>query len=214
MQSGIVALGFDSYNLGHQKRCKRQFMQEPTLTTWTSQDLLNYDRDNWYDRDPLLAHAASSAPALSWLATDWNGDQTYGDYTEYIVSLGIKSGVTAPLITQHGALSAISVLSFSSTHHAPKVAAAVLVLGQVAMTRATTLGLVKRDDIALEAGALVTLSAQQLEILDWARQGKSNRDIAVISGSTKRAIDYHMSEILRKLNVSGRSQAIAILASK
>lgn len=213
-QSGIVALGFDSFNLGHQKHCKRQFMIEPTLTSWTAQDLQNYDRDNWYDRDPLLARAASKERPQTWSATDWRGNQHYGDYSEYIVELGIKNGVTAPLSNHRGTLSAICVLSFTPNLHGPKVASAVAVIGQVAMTRAATLGLVEADDNLAKAQALVTLSPQQLEILDWARQGKSNRDIAEISGSSKRAIDYHMSEILRKLGVSGRSQAIAILASK
>lgn len=67
-------------------------------------------------------------------------------------------------------------------------------------------------DTAPERLADTNLSARQLEILNWAAQGKSNGDIAVILGQSKRAVDYHMSEILRKLKVSSRSQAIAFLS--
>jgi LuxR family transcriptional regulator len=52
----------------------------------------------------------------------------------------------------------------------------------------------------------------QLEVLTWAAKGKSNADIAIITGQSTRSVSYHMSEILRKLGVSGRGQAIALLA--
>jgi DNA-binding CsgD family transcriptional regulator len=53
------------------------------------------------------------------------------------------------------------------------------------------------------------LSTVQAEILKWASEGKSNRDIADIMSLSKRGVDYHMSEILRKLGVVSRTQAIA-----
>ena len=56
------------------------------------------------------------------------------------------------------------------------------------------------------------LTGVQLEVLTWAAKGKSNADIAIITGQSTRSVSYHMSEILRKLGVSGRGQAIALLA--
>ena len=56
------------------------------------------------------------------------------------------------------------------------------------------------------------LTNRQLEILNWAAAGKSNGDIATILSQSRRAIDYHMSEILRKLRVTSRTQAIACAA--
>lgn len=56
------------------------------------------------------------------------------------------------------------------------------------------------------------LTGVQLEVLTWAAKGKSNADIAIITGHSARTVSYHMSEILRKLGVSGRGQAIALLA--
>lgn len=42
--------------------------------------------------------------------------------------------------------------------------------------------------------------------------GKSNAEIAIILGQTKRGVDYHISEITRKLGVTSRVQAIVIYA--
>jgi DNA-binding CsgD family transcriptional regulator len=60
--------------------------------------------------------------------------------------------------------------------------------------------------------AHLPLSGTQLNFLRWAAEGKSSADIAAISGATRRAVDYHFAEILRKLGVASRVQAVAWLA--
>lgn len=61
-------------------------------------------------------------------------------------------------------------------------------------------------------GTASPLSGIQHNYLRWAAEGKSSGDIAVIAGATRRTVDYHFAEILRKLGVSSRAQAIAWLA--
>lgn len=65
---------------------------------------------------------------------------------------------------------------------------------------------------AAEGGRPAVLSTIQLNYLRWAAEGKSSADIAVITGASRRAIEYHFTEILRKLSVSSRAQAVAWLA--
>jgi DNA-binding CsgD family transcriptional regulator len=60
--------------------------------------------------------------------------------------------------------------------------------------------------------AHLPLSGTQLNFLRWAAEGKSSADIAAISGATRRTVDYHFAEILRKLGVASRVQAVAWLA--
>lgn len=64
----------------------------------------------------------------------------------------------------------------------------------------------ERNSRLLELG----LTERQVEILTWAAKGKSNGDIATILSQSRRAVDYHMSEILRKLGVTSRAQAVAL----
>jgi DNA-binding CsgD family transcriptional regulator len=56
------------------------------------------------------------------------------------------------------------------------------------------------------------LSTIQLNFLRWSAEGKSSADIAIITGANRRTVEYHFAEILRKLRVSSRAQAIAWLA--
>lgn len=62
------------------------------------------------------------------------------------------------------------------------------------------------------AKATSPLSVIQLNFLRWAAEGKSSADIAIITGASRRAVEYHFAEVLRKLSVSSRAQAIAWLA--
>jgi LuxR family transcriptional regulator len=91
----------------------------------------------------------------------------------------------------------------------PQNALAVAILSTFAIAKAETLGL-SPSISADEASALRSLSPPQREILKWVAAGKSNFDIATILGLPERTVRYHVSEILRKLGVVSRSQAVVI----
>lgn len=51
------------------------------------------------------------------------------------------------------------------------------------------------------------LTERQLECLEWAAQGKSSADIAIILGLSKRTVDEHLGTACEKLGVKTRVQA-------
>ena len=53
------------------------------------------------------------------------------------------------------------------------------------------------------------LSKREFEVLQWAKEGKNNGDIAIILSISERTVKFHLSNIFNKLNVVNRSQAIA-----
>ncbi|EGJ19540.1 Response regulator receiver protein [Cereibacter sphaeroides WS8N] len=61
---------------------------------------------------------------------------------------------------------------------------------------------------------LAKLSPRQIEILDWIAHGKSNSEIALILGLSRRNVTYHVSEILKKLDVTSRTQAVGIYTGR
>ncbi|GEM_PF-1682171 len=213
MQKGIERLGFMTYNLSCHKKTPIEFMTEPTLTSWPQEDLVVYDTDRWYDRDPLLAYAAQPGLPKVWTPDDWRNSTRYGEYAEYLDEVGILSGVTAPLVYKRGLISAITTLSFTQAHHTNESATAIYIIGQAAMFRADVIGVTEVSTNSY-IKPFYNLTELQLEILDWASKGKSNGDIAVITRRTKRVINYHMSEILRKMGVASRGQAIAVYSGR
>lgn len=57
------------------------------------------------------------------------------------------------------------------------------------------------------ADALIT--AREMEILRWVRDGKSNQEIGDILGISPLTVKNHVQKILKKLNVQNRAQAVA-----
>lgn len=211
VQRAITRLGFDTFNLSAYKPSKHHFMLDPTLTSWTDGDFGRYDDEDWYERDPLLAHAVTSGGPLLWSADSWQGSTMFAQYGEYLGSLGLKWGVTAPLSQRNGAISAITALSFGDACFTKETATAVYIIGETALIRASALGLAEARAPQIEA--MQSLSALQMEILHWVRHGKSNSEIAQIINRSHRMIVYHLSEILRKLGVASRAQAAAIYST-
>ena len=56
------------------------------------------------------------------------------------------------------------------------------------------------------------LSAREMEVLDWLKQGKSSWDISVILDISERTVNFHVYNIMRKLGATNRPQAVAVAA--
>jgi transcriptional regulator EpsA len=54
-----------------------------------------------------------------------------------------------------------------------------------------------------------TLSARELQVLDWVREGKTNQEIGQILDISPLTVKNHIQKILRKLDVTNRAQAVA-----
>lgn len=54
------------------------------------------------------------------------------------------------------------------------------------------------------------LSKRERQVLELASQGKTSEDIALIAGLAEATVNNHIYRIMKKLNVSSRSQAIAV----
>lgn len=206
LSAALERLGFASFNMAVLKADKRQFMTEPTLTSLSWQDLSHYEERQWHLRDPLLDYSTTGGAPLAWTVDDWDAD---AEYSQFLRQQGLRCGVTVPLLCTRSEISAITGLSYSRDAFDAATANAVKILGEVTAERSCGLG-ITRGSTQAEINALRSLSEQQLTILEWARQGKSNSDIAVITNRSKRAVDYHMSEILKRLDVTSRAQAISI----
>ncbi|MCJ2367897.1 helix-turn-helix transcriptional regulator [Aeromonas dhakensis] len=53
------------------------------------------------------------------------------------------------------------------------------------------------------------LSIRELEVCQWAAEGKQVSDIAQILGITPRTVTFHLNRVVEKLGASSKSQAIS-----
>ena len=54
----------------------------------------------------------------------------------------------------------------------------------------------------------ITLTPTELEILNWIKEGKSSWEISLILNKSERCINFHTSNILKKLDVMNRTHAV------
>ncbi|MGX5736035.1 helix-turn-helix transcriptional regulator [Bosea thiooxidans] len=214
MAESFARLGYDHFIMGVDARRREELGNAPTLTSLSDDAMKRYRIGNLAECDPMLAHAWNSDEPLHWSGGKDRG--TYKNdcerrYAEFLRNLPLLSGIAIPLSRVAGKVSAIFVGSRGDVVHAPNAVRRVTVIAKVAMMKAALLGIANDGSQAALLDA--ELSSRQLEILQWAARGKSNADIAVITGQSKRAVDYHVSEILRKLKVSSRAQAVALTAA-
>lgn len=59
-------------------------------------------------------------------------------------------------------------------------------------------------------GPVTELTTREIEVLNWLKDGKSSWDISMILNCSKRVVDFHVTNIKRKLNAVSRAQAVAI----
>lgn len=206
---GFSALGFGSFCLSCYKTSKHELALDPTLSTWPTWFVEEYERNNWTDWNPNLERAAAGTETFSWNIDNQYEGRKEQDYIDFLKSTPMKGGLSIALPRRPGTVSGISIESHKAKHFSPAIVNALTVIANAAQMKAELLGLcpvVSAD----ESWHLNTLSPSQLEILKWSSEGKSNADIATIMRLSERAIKYHMGEILRKLGVATRSQAAAM----
>ncbi len=65
-----------------------------------------------------------------------------------------------------------------------------------------------RDREEMRSPGKTVLTKREIEVLQFVSGGYSNGEIAGFLDITERTVKYHVSEILRKLDVSGRTEAV------
>ncbi|MCW5719647.1 MAG: autoinducer binding domain-containing protein [Devosia sp.] len=208
LSESFLTFGFGSFNLGLHKLDKHELTLDATLMTWSNDFVVEFERKNWAENNPMLDRAIIAEHPFCWSVNDRHQDRLKQSYIDYLVTTPLKGGISVPLPRRPGTVSSISVESHTRTEFSDADISTVALIANSAMMRAETLGLCRQVSID-EAQARDALTPVQVEILKWAAAGKSNLDIAMILNMTKRNVEYHMSQIFRKFSVASRSQAVA-----
>ena len=53
-----------------------------------------------------------------------------------------------------------------------------------------------------------------MEVLGWLKEGKTSWEIAVLLQISERTVNFHVANIMKKMDAKNRTQAVAIALSK
>lgn len=170
----------------------------------------HYQSRGYLRHDPAVRHCARSARPAVW--ADLLGSESVERRSKQVMreaaEFGLVSGLSVPIRDPHGVLGLLSLsterpmaLARRDIQHSQPFlmllsvhvheAACRLINGGTAPTRSTP------------------LTAREQECLLWSAEGKTSWEIAQILGISERTVVFHLQNVMQKLDVSSRQQAVA-----
>jgi len=178
---------------------KQQIFTQNLPKEW--QDI--YFQRKFYNQDPVLAAILKTNSAVDWYHATSQAEHVNADFKNISQKHVGQHGLSILVKTKVGSTIISLVMNENSIkpHHfqlleyiAPHVHEVFNRTGEYQRNRVQTPNLSKRE----------------LEVMNWAKQGKSNIKISYQLAISERTVKFHFTNIFNKLDVKNRSQAIAI----
>jgi LuxR family quorum-sensing transcriptional regulator LasR len=176
------------------------------LSNYSSAWLKKYDSEKMGYIDPAVTHVMSKTTPLIWSPEVFSQGRQREMYEE-ANSYGLCSGVSLPI---HGANGELGIVCFVSDDSSSR-------FNQYIISSLPELSCF-RDFIFESSGKFMKsapsqvppahITTRELECLKWGAAGKSSWEIGQILHCSEATVNFHFSNIRRKLNSKSRQQAV------
>jgi DNA-binding CsgD family transcriptional regulator len=214
IQEIVLQLGFQSfmYGVGVGKtlhRDERYFVWATVPPEWIAE----YDRNSYVEIDPRVTHAWDSLPPpLIWDSRIADGDPRVEKFLERAAAFGIGSGVAIYLHDDETKV-LVALNQPQRTITEKRRSEMSRSLGD-AMQLASIFHLIFMKSVVAKGIAPFQqgrpLSSRECQCLTLAARGMTSHDIGLKLSITERTVNFHFSNIISKLGVLNRKEAIAI----
>jgi LuxR family quorum-sensing system transcriptional regulator SolR len=202
-------MGFDHFRLGFIFPSSIQRPDVRIFNGCPAEWVQAYDKQRFFAVDPVVRKGMNQSTPILWanLITECCDQQDIAGLEVMLQAqeMGLLDGITIPwhganghvgllsLITrtprtEHQWLTAIPFLSWLATHIFEAVARVCL----------------------SDTSPREPLSSRELEVCQWAAEGKQVSDIAKILGIAPRTVTFHLERIVDKFGASSKNQAISL----
>lgn len=167
--------------------------------TWPEEWARRYFARQYVQTDPAIEYARSQTEPSRWdrIRSSKTGARILDEAGDF----GLRQGLTIPQFTLDGIKIGVS-FSGDRLDDAPDASTALVFLAAIAANRGIAL--------AQESASVPTikLTRRERECLLWLVEGKSDWEISVILGISRRAVERYMANLRQKLGASTRVQAV------
>jgi len=213
MRALVRALGFDSFRYG---RCRDDSPQrESRLLFWATEPpewLDVYARNAYVEIDPRLTGTRGRVTPMLWDAAQLPSDPRLQRFARDAARFGIRSGVAVSFVDAQHARVVVALNSPVSPVDVARTARIGRRLGHVMMLATQFHDLFMADATLVDpAPALhrVPLTSRERQCLQMAAHGLTSGDIAAKLGISERTVNFHFHNVIGKLSVLNRGEAIA-----
>lgn len=196
-------LGFDHVAYGFQSPYPVTQPRITLLNNYPSAWQEHYAKADYLRIDPTVAHARKSQAPVLWSERTfadtprlWADARDHGLHVGWAQSSldGPGAGSMLTLCRSRGPLTQQELLT-NERHMRWLVQVTHVSCSRFLIKQATD--------------ALPKLSVRELEVLKWTADGKTAQEIADILAVSKHAVDFHLKNVVNKLQVSNKTSAVA-----
>ncbi len=167
-----------------------------------------YRRERWDKIDPVLDHIQAARRPFRWsdLLAKLDLSRRQQSFFHACRELGVHSGMTFPL---HNPGSRVDLISLSLRHEHEVPLHRIPFLYALAVQ-----AWLKYNELTERPGPnppdVPYLTAQELKCLDLCKQGKTNWEIGDVLKISEKTVEWHFSNIMRKLGAANRITAVVM----
>lgn len=201
--------GLDYVRLALVVPCTIQRPRVVILNSCPPEWIETYTQAHYFAVDPIVAHCMQKSTPI-WWADVMRPDAECPQQGQVVMlaaqDWGLVDGLTFPW---HGCAGHVEVLSFISRQPLTSrhTVDGLPLLGWLVPYLFEAL--IRIDVLASLSSLQGTLSDREIEVCQWAVEGKQTSDIGRILGITARTITFHLNRVVEKLGASNKSQAMS-----
>ncbi len=194
-QSATIAI---DTNVNFSLTAKQQIFTHNLSEEWQK----IYFQRKFFNQDPILSAVCNTQSVVDWRSTFGQYEQTSADFKHLSAKYVGNDGLSILVKTDTGStlLSLVMPKNRVETQYQQLVEYIAPHIHEVFN---------RQGENVRQSLWGPCLSKRELEVLNWAKEGKSNWDISLILSIAERTVKFHFSNVFKKLDVINRSQAIA-----
>lgn len=198
--------GFDSFVIGLQVTNADGMIEHHVTSAYPNAWQKLYSERNYVAQDPTVTYCQKHTESVVWSESMFERARPMLEEARHY---GIGFGISAPIHERIGTKSMISLARDrpldKDIHETAKLHSAVKVLSSCAHFTASRL-----FTNQLKEFPRLTLTSQEERCLRWVAQGKTAWEIGKIMTISEPTVVFHLKNLMRKLDVINRYQALAV----
>ena len=167
--------------------------------------LYTYAKQGYANLDPVLVSLLNNFGTQIWEHTyESVHSRKQLEFIEEAKSYALTNGITTGAVQPNGRLATFFSFAGGEADDHPRYAGVLKYLGNHLHDALV------RNNPPPALNYSKGLSPRELTVLSWMRLGKTNWEISRIIGVTERTVRFHVESIFIKLDVTSRTQAVAM----
>lgn len=156
-------------------------------------------------RDPIVRENFKNYDVQYWADTyrKYDNSKSFASIAE---EFGLRQGYSYGLKTFNGDKTSLFSFAARSMERHPRTE---LILEHIIPHLHHAFEMISDSRRQIHNESVTQLSAREKEILQWAKEGKSTWEISVILSISKDTVKFHIKNVMQKLQVVSRTQAVA-----